>query len=82
MVAIDIHTTPALKPPYGVESDFDNGYSLKPHLVAASAVCLTMCVFSVVARIFTKVRLLKKVEIEDCEWFPNFTNVRTITKLR
>jgi hypothetical protein len=65
----DIHTTPALQPPYGVESDFDNGYSLQPHLVATSSICLTLCVSSVLARTFTKVRLLKKVEIEDCEYF-------------
>lgn len=81
MVVVDIHTTPALKPPYGVESDFTNGYSLQPHLVATSAVCLTLCVSSVLARTFTKVRLLKKVEIEDCEQFQNFPNLRVITKM-
>lgn len=59
--------SPALAPPPGVVPDFYSPYSLcgYHHVVAAQGAILTTVM--VIARIYTKRFVLKKVSLEDCE---------------
>jgi hypothetical protein len=67
MLQGNLHTTPALAAPPGEKTDLVNAYSLHSHLVATASVCLVLSVLAVIGRTFTKARILKKVELEDCQ---------------
>jgi hypothetical protein len=77
---IDIYTTPGLEEPAGITSNLVNPYSTHRELVITSALCLSFALSAVLARIFTKIYVLKKMQIEDCrcfcrdEYFPQLTN--------
>jgi hypothetical protein len=64
----DIHTTPAMEAPPGVTRNLKDPYSLNNYLVATSAICLVLSFSAVTARTFTKVHVLKNVQIEDCKF--------------
>ncbi|ORY19191.1 hypothetical protein BCR34DRAFT_207628 [Clohesyomyces aquaticus] len=65
MASIDANTTPALEAHPGVISNLQNPYSLEPYVLATSVLCLTLATMATLARMFTKVYILKKVELED-----------------
>jgi hypothetical protein len=65
---VDIYTTRAMEPPLGVTSNLKDPYSLNNYLVATSAICLVLSFSAVTARTFTKVHVLKNVQIEDCKF--------------
>ena len=67
MADLDPNTTPSWKPPPGQTSNLRNPYSLQSYLVATSAICLTLLVFSIAARLFVKGYILKKIQLEDCK---------------
>jgi hypothetical protein len=57
-----------MEAPPGFTSNLKDPYSLNNYLVATSAICLILSISAVTARTFTKCHVLKKVEIEDCEY--------------
>lgn len=67
-MAIDIYTTPALKPPPGVTPNLvdppESGY---PDFIATASICMTFVILSIAARTFVKVHIFKQVHLEDCE---------------
>ncbi|KAI1370977.1 hypothetical protein F4677DRAFT_464584 [Hypoxylon crocopeplum] len=78
---MDPNTTPALKPPPGVESNFKNPYSLQPQRIAISTVCLTVCMIAVTARIYTRTLLLNKFNTEDWVLLLSTASFTTFTAL-
>ena len=63
---MSLNTSPASPPPEGQRSNLINPYSLQPHLIATSVICLSLTVLAISARTFVKAYLLKKVQWEDC----------------
>ncbi|KAF2256019.1 hypothetical protein BU26DRAFT_402691, partial [Trematosphaeria pertusa] len=56
---------PALEAPQGETSNLVDPYSTHRYLVVTSAVCLVLSLSAIAARIFTKVHILRKMQIED-----------------
>lgn len=65
---VDIYNTPALEAPQGETSNLVDPYSTHRYLVVTSAVCLVLSLSAIAARIFTKVHILRKMQIEDCKF--------------
>ncbi|KAF7509484.1 hypothetical protein GJ744_008047 [Endocarpon pusillum] len=57
--------TPALKPPPGTTSNFDNPYNIKPEIYATVGVCLGVSTVLVWLRAYTKFVILKSHGWED-----------------
>ena len=64
---------PAMAPPPGVKPNFVNPPNLEKELYIDLILCLTIAVLVVCMRMWTKARLMGKVQIEDCKscaaWF-------------
>ena len=58
---------PGLTPPPGVKPYFDSPYTLRPYNVLTVTICVSMTTILFLARMYTKVRILKSVVLEDCE---------------
>lgn len=59
--------SPALKPPPGIVPDFDGPFTLEPYSITTCALCIGLTTTLVLARMYTKVRIVKKVLWEDCK---------------
>lgn len=59
---------PALHPPPGEVSNFENPWNLNELSQITNAICLIATTVAVLIRIYAKVGCLKKVHIEDCKW--------------
>ena len=57
---------PALAPPPGVVSNFDNPYTGAPPVGIAMGVIAGLATAAFVARIFTKAYVMKQLQAEDC----------------
>ena len=58
-------TTPALDPPPGVIPTFDQPYTLLPYAELTIASCIFTTTILVFARVWVKVRIVKKLLWED-----------------
>ena len=58
---------PALLPPNGVEPNFVDPYSDAYMARILGIALLVLATMAVAARIFTKLRIVRKVDPEDCE---------------
>jgi len=54
-------------PPNAITDHEDPNPAYNSH-IAMTAICLTMAVLGVFTRVFTKVFVLKKIRIEDCNY--------------
>jgi hypothetical protein len=63
----DPNTTPALAPPEGVIPNLINQYTRQPILIGTATACLTLTTLCIAIRIYTKIRILKSLNIEDGE---------------
>ena len=65
---------PAMAPPLGLKPNFVNPPNLEKEFYIDLILCLTISVLVVCMRLWTKARLMGKVQIEDCKscapWFP------------
>ena len=61
---------PAMAPPPGVKPNFVNPPNLEKEFYADLILCLTISVLVVCMRMWTKARLVRKVQIEDCKKLP------------
>lgn len=61
--------TPAMPAPPGLKHNFINPPNLKTEFYVDLNLCLIIAILAVCMRIWTKVRLIRKVEIEDCKDF-------------
>ena len=59
-------TTPALEPPPGVSSNFNNPNSLRPFQVATASVCVARATLVIAARFCTKYVTSKRLQLEEC----------------
>lgn len=59
--------SPAMAAPPGLKHNFVNPPSLNTVLCVDFSVCFIVSAVAVVIRMWTKVRLIRKVEIEDCK---------------
>ncbi|KAF2872421.1 hypothetical protein BDV95DRAFT_492139 [Massariosphaeria phaeospora] len=61
---------PALAPPEGVQSNFENPPTLMPAVIITSTIVLTLMTLFVCARAFVKTFIIRKQQIEDwlCYW--------------
>lgn len=62
--------TPALQPPPGITSNFDNPYNIKPEINAALGVCLGVSTVLVWLRLYTRFFIIKCHGWEDCKLLP------------
>jgi hypothetical protein len=63
----DPNTTPALAPPEGVIPNLIDPYTRQPILIGTATACLTLTTLCILVRLYTKVRILKSLDIEDGE---------------
>ncbi|KAI8953070.1 hypothetical protein F4801DRAFT_153780 [Xylaria longipes] len=61
----DPYYTPALRPPNGVEPNFRDYYPVKGSQVALATVLLTLSTGGVLARSYTRARILKQFDLSD-----------------
>ena len=61
-----LNTLPALPPPLGVESNFENPYSQGPILTAVGSVIITLMMLFFSVRMYTKMFIQKKFSWDDC----------------
>ncbi|KAI3317590.1 hypothetical protein HD806DRAFT_514512 [Xylariaceae sp. AK1471] len=61
----DPYHTPALHPPDGVEPKFRDYYPVKGSQVALATVLLALCAGGVLARSYTRARILKQFDLSD-----------------
>ncbi|KAI0147454.1 hypothetical protein GGR57DRAFT_515707 [Xylariaceae sp. FL1272] len=64
----EILNEPALPPPKGVEVNLDNPKNGISFANAISAVLLILVAFTGVARVYSRIFVVKKLRVEDCEW--------------
>ena len=57
--------TPSLAPPLGEHSDFANASSLLPVLIFTVALCLSCTMAGLLVRLYTKLRTVRRVELDD-----------------
>lgn len=58
---------PALQPPAGMISNFDNPFSFYPWILAIGIISMVLMTLAVVIRIYTKVFIMKSMKHEDCK---------------
>lgn len=63
---IELLQGPALTPPPGVTSNFDNPYSLRPAADAVKIVTTILATLAIFIRGYTKWRIIREVHLEDC----------------
>ena len=59
--------TPAGVPPLGVRPNFDNPHSERATLISVASVLLALMLVFVIARIFTKIKIVGKSSPDDCK---------------
>jgi hypothetical protein len=75
---LDIHNTPALAPPDGVEPNFVDPPTAEPYMIAAAAFCLTLAFAGISIRFYTKAWILKSLTHDDCTLrIPSMFNFKT-----
>ena len=60
-------TQPGLPPPAGVKPYFESPFTLQPYQSVTVAGCIIYTSLLVFARMVTKVYVIKKLNLEDCE---------------
>lgn len=65
--AFDPNTTPALAPPEGVVPNLIDPFTRQPILIGTAAACLTLTTLCILLRLYTKLRILKTLDVEDGE---------------
>lgn len=61
---------PAMAPPPGITPNFVNPPNLEKEFYIDLILCLTISVLAVCMRMWTKARVMRKVQIEDCKSMP------------
>ena len=59
---------PAVSPPPGMHSNFDNSSALKPISTAALSLMLFLTFLAVGARLVVKIYITKSMQLEDCQY--------------
>ncbi|KAI4182738.1 MAG: hypothetical protein L6R41_005796 [Letrouitia leprolyta] len=59
--------SPAMKPPPGFSPNPNDAYTLQPYNIITTAFCAALTTTVVTARLFTKIRIIKKLQWEDCK---------------
>ncbi|KAI0906656.1 hypothetical protein F4823DRAFT_606184 [Ustulina deusta] len=67
----DPYHTPALRPPDGVEPKFRDYYPIEGSRVALATVLLALSTGGVLARSYTRARILKQFDLSDCWQLPH-----------
>ncbi|KAL8654919.1 MAG: hypothetical protein Q9226_003243 [Calogaya cf. arnoldii] len=75
-------TFPALPPPPGVRSNFDNPVTRGPDVVIASSICLTLMLSLVVMRFYTKIAIKRKLGWDDWLCIPATVRRQHLLPLR
>ena len=68
MATLDPFTTPALKPPLGVEPNFVDPESLLSLLVDTTIICLCFTTFATAARLILRLQDIHSLRLEDCQY--------------
>lgn len=58
---------PALEPPPGLTTNFDNPSSTLSSLVAALAIMVSVATIVLAARVYTRFYIMKMHQLEDCK---------------
>lgn len=59
---------PALEPPPGVTSNFDDPYSRGPVLVTVSSILIPTMLLFVIARLYAKFRIIRELQWDDRQY--------------
>lgn len=81
MASPDANTVPALKPPDGQRSNFDNPPTLMPAVIATATLVYFIATTSVAIRLFIKVHVLRVHHIEDFLSYFAWAGLTTYTSL-
>ena len=66
--AIVAPTDVALPPPPGVTPTFEDPFSLRPYHNVATSLGMLLTGIFLIARLYTKIRIIKRLIWEDCEY--------------
>lgn len=72
----DLLEGPALNPPPGTVSNFDNPFTLRRETIIVGSLFFILATVSVLIRFYTQVRIDKKLRLEDCESYLGLTGKR------
>lgn len=61
-----IWNSPGLPPPDGVVPDFENPSNRNGEAIALAVVCLFLATTAFLSRAYSRVFIIKKVEMQDC----------------
>lgn len=75
----DPYHTPALRPPNNVEPKFRDYYPVKGSQIALVTILLTLSTCAVIARSYTRARIMKQFDLSDCEYLRYVSEHFTIT---
>lgn len=57
---------PGLDPPPGVIPNLSDAYTIQPYVVLTITICIIVTTSLVIARMYTKYRIVKNLGWEDC----------------
>jgi hypothetical protein len=67
MSTFDLSSIPAMQPPPGMESNFDNPETMYPIVLGVAIATMTLMTIVVAIRIFTKAFIMRDMRIEECK---------------
>lgn len=63
---LDPNNTPALEPPPGVVPNFVDPPTIVRPIIVGVSVMIVVSTLGFAARLFTKIRVMKQMQLEDC----------------
>ena len=76
---MDFANIPALVPPPGVQSNFDNPRTLRASFIVINAIFLPLMLLVVAIRLYSRGHIMQKIGWDDCRKSPNATVERALT---
>lgn len=68
MAAVNMNEVPAMLPPSGRVSNFDNPETMHPIVLGVAVATMTLMTLAVAIRVFTKGFIMKDMRIEECQF--------------
>lgn len=68
MAKFDINDIPAMAPPRGQTSNFENPETLHPVVLGVAIATITLMVMAVAVRVYTKGVIMRDMKVEECQF--------------
>jgi hypothetical protein len=67
MATFDINMIPAMAPPLGQTSNFDNPETMHPVVLGVAIATIALMVIAVAIRVYTKGVIMRDMKVEECQ---------------